>query len=73
MRTPPNFQIVHIRGHQDENKKYGELDTPAKLNINADTLRKTHFTTLINAHILSEPFAIYVNEIYIPYKFERES
>lgn len=69
--TTLNFKILHIRGQQDANEKYEELHTPAQLNINANTLATTHTKTPINTHILSVPFAIYVNKKYIPYKFER--
>ena len=40
--------------------------------MNVDTLTIIHSTIPINIRILSTPFAIYVNEKYIPYKFERE-
>ena len=70
--TPLNFEILHILGHQYEQNNNEELETPARLNIKADTLVITHSTTPVNTHIISTPFVIYVNEKYIPYKFERE-
>ena len=66
------FNILHIREHQGVKNEYTELDIPARLNIEADTLGTAHSTTSININILSDPFAIYVNEKYVPYKFERE-
>ena len=56
----PYFQILHIYWHQYNNKKYEELEIPAQLNINADTLATAHFITSINTHILSTS-AIYIN------------
>ena len=40
--TLPNFNVLHLRGYQDEDKQFEELDIPVKLNINADNLATTH-------------------------------
>ena len=66
------FTIIHVRGHQDDEKTIEELDTPSKLNSEADILATTKATTSINTHLLSAPFTIYINARYIPYHFERE-
>ena len=68
----PQFQIIHVRGHQDDVKTIEELDIPAKLNIKADIAETTKSRTPINTHLLSAPFAIYIKGRYIPYQFERE-
>ena len=64
----PQFQIIHVRGHQDDDKTFDMLEIPAKLNIEDDIVA----TTPINTHLLSAPFTIYINDRYIPYQFERE-
>ena len=66
------FQLLHIRGHQDEVKTIVELDIPAKLNIEADIEATTKVRTPINTHLLSAPFAIYIKGRYIPHQFEQE-
>ena len=68
----PQFQIFHVRGHQDEVKTIEELDIPAKLNIEADIEATTKARTPINTQILSAPFAINIKGRYIPHQFERE-
>ena len=68
----PEFQIIYVRGHQDDEKTIEELDTPAKLNIEIDIVATTKTIKPINTHLLSAPFAIYINEKYIPYQFKRE-
>ena len=68
----PHFQLLHVRGHQDEVKTIEELDIPAKLNIEADIEATTKARTSINTHLLSAPFAIYIKGRYIPHQFERE-
>ena len=68
----PQSQIIHVLGHQDDDKKFDELEIPANLNIEADIVATIKATTLINTHLLSLTFAIYINDHYIPYKFERE-
>ena len=62
----PQFQILHVRGHQDEVKTIEELDIPAELNIEADIDATTKARTPINTHLLSAPFAIYIKGRYIP-------
>ena len=69
---PEQFKMIHVRGHQDDEKTFDELDTPAQLNIAADKVATTKARKPINTHLLSAPFAIYINERYIPYHFERE-
>ena len=64
--------LLHVKGHQDDEKTNAELDTPAKLNIEADLVATSKATTPINTHLLSAPFAIYVNTRYTPYHFERK-
>ena len=66
------FTIIHVKDHQDDKKTTEELDIPAKLNIEADIVATTKETTPINTHLLSAPFAIYINARYIPYHFGRE-
>ena len=68
----PQFQIIHVRGHQDDVKTIEELDLPAKLNIEAGIAATTKARTPINTHLLSAPFAIYIKGRYIHYQFERE-
>ena len=68
----PQFQILHVRSHQDEVKTNEELDIPAKLNIEADREATTKARTPINTHLLSAPFAIYIKGRYIPHQFESE-
>ena len=68
----PHFQLLHVRGHQDEVKTIEELDIPAKINIEADIEAITKARTPINTHLLSAPFAIYIKGRYIPHQFERE-
>ena len=68
----PQFQILHVRGHQDEVKTIEELDIPAELNIEADIDATTKARTPINTHLLSAPFAICIKGRYIPHQFERE-
>ena len=68
----PQFQLLHVRGHQDEVKTIAELDIPAKLNIEVDIETITKARTPINTHLLSAPFAIYIKGRYIPQQFERK-
>ena len=68
----PKFQIIHVRGRQDDVKTIEELDAPAKLNIEANIVATIKARTPINIHLLSALFTIYFNERYIPYQFERE-
>ena len=68
----PKFQILHVRGHQDDEKTFDEFEIPIKLNIEADIVVTTKATTPINTHLLSVPFAIYIHDRYIPYKFEKD-
>ena len=63
----PQFQIIHVRGHQDDDKTFEELEILAQFNIKADIVATTKATTPINTHLLSAPFAIYINDRYIPY------
>ena len=67
----PQFQLLHVRGHQDDVKTISELYIPAKLNIEADITSTSKARTPINIHLLSAAFAIYIKGIYIPYQFER--
>ena len=39
------FTIIHVKGHQDDENTSEELDTPAKLNIEVDTIATTKATT----------------------------
>ena len=66
------FQIIHVRGHQDDVNTIKELDIPLKLNIETDIAATTKSRTPINTHLLSAPFAIYIKGRYIPYQFEHE-
>ena len=68
----PQFQTIHVRGHQDDDKIFEELEIPAQLNIEADIVATAKATPPINTHLLSAPFTIYINDRYIPYTFERE-
>ena len=68
----PQFQILHVRGHQDEVKTIEKIDIPAKLNIEADIEATSKARTPINTHLLSAPFAINIKGRYIPHQFERE-
>ena len=68
----PQFQLLHVRGHQDEVKTIAELDIPAKINVEADIEGTTKARTPINTHLLSAPFAIYIKGRYIPQQFERK-
>lgn len=70
--SPPNFNILHIHKHQDDNNKYAELDILAQLNIETYALETTHSTTPINTYIMSSPLAIYLNKRYILYKLDRK-
>ena len=43
-----NISLVHVPGHQDKNKKFHELDTPAQLNVLMDSLSKKMVLDTIN-------------------------
>ena len=68
----PQFQLLHVRGYQDEVKTKVELDISAKINIEVDIEATTKTRTPIIRHLLSAPFAIYIKGRYIPQKFERQ-
>ena len=39
---PVNLKILHVRGHQDKSKNFGELDRMSQLNVEADSEAKRY-------------------------------
>ena len=58
----PQSQIIHVRGHQDDDKTFQELEIPRQLYIEANIVATTKAIIPINTHLLSDPFAIYIND-----------
>ena len=47
--------IVHIKGHQDKDKQYAELDLPAQLNVDADKLADQYIAANPNKNYREVP------------------
>ena len=63
----PQFQILHVRSHQDEVKTIEELDIPAKLNIEATIKARTPINTDLlrfDARMRRGNINIYTNSIH---------
>ena len=68
---PKQFSIQHILGHQDSNTSQLDLIVEAKLNITADKTATTNAKLLINTHMISSPFEVYVNGQYTHHNIDR--
>ena len=62
---PVNFDIAHIKGHQDDHKLRKDLANEEKLNIDADKIATTCAKLTLNIHLPTSPFAIYIKGEYI--------
>ena len=66
-----NFNIQHVRSHQDKRKTERKLRTVERINIKADKLVGNTWRRPINSHTHT-PFAIYINIIYHPNKYRNK-
>ena len=62
---PDNFEIAHVKGHQDDYKLEQDLITEENLNIEADKIVTTCVKLPINIHLLTAPFIVYIKGEYI--------
>ena len=65
---PSQFSIQHVRGYQDSNKNYKELDIKAYLNIDVYTTVTETVSIPVNMHIISLHFALYIGDKYDHYR-----
>ena len=68
---PSNYDLHHVKIHQDDSCVYEELKLPAKLNIQADKTATQHARKPINNHFIASPFAIYIENNYISHNMDR--
>ena len=57
---PVNFDIAHIKWHQDDHKLRTDLTTEENLKIDADKIATTCANSPLNIHLPTAPFAIYI-------------
>ena len=69
---PKSFIIEHIKGHQDDYKKYSDLPIKARLNIDADEIATSSSSITLNHHIQSTKFIIYVNNEYAHHRIDHQ-
>ena len=66
MKCIPNFfEIEHIHGHQNLLHSYQSLNVKVRLNIDTDKITIARARQLINAHLITQPFVVHINGIYI--------
>jgi hypothetical protein len=47
---PATWHSRHVRGHQDDHKRYEDLDKWEQLSVDMDTLAKLHWQTVANTN-----------------------
>ena len=62
---PKHFEIEHIHDHQNLLLSYQSLNVKVRLNIDTDKITTARARQLINVHLISQPFAVHINGIYI--------
>ena len=62
---PMYFTIEHIHNNQDLQKSYQSLDVKMRLNIDANNFITTKARKPINTHLITQPFTVCINKIYI--------
>ena len=65
---PKTFEIEHINGHQNLLHSYQSLNVKVRLNIDTDKIITARARQLINAHLITQPFTVHINVIYIHQK-----
>jgi hypothetical protein len=48
--SPATWYSRHVRGHQDDHKRYEDLDCWEQLNVDMDTLAKLHWQTVAHTN-----------------------
>ena len=69
---PKTFSIEHVKGHQDDYKRYRDLPIKARLNIDADEIATSSSSIPLNHHIQSTKFIIYVNNEYAHHRIDHQ-
>ena len=67
---PRNYKLHHIKSHQDDECSYDKLPLHAKLNVQVDKIATQNARKPINTHLPTSPFAIYIQNKYIPHNID---
>ena len=66
------YGTLQIKSLEVDDRSYDELLLSAKLNVQADTIATHHSRKLINTHLVTSPFVIYVDNKYISRNIDRK-